>query len=82
MNFPSFDFAGVKLFIFCSVSLPQGFQLASMSWNFPSSNFCMSSFMNRYYLNFVFSWNIVFSPSIVIEKFAKYSILGCHLLSL
>jgi hypothetical protein len=33
-------------------------------------------------VNLVLSWNILLSPSIVIESFAGYSILGWHLCSL
>ena len=35
--------------------------------------------MERYCVNFVLSWNILISPSIVIESFAGYSSLGWHL---
>ena len=38
--------------------------------------------MEKYYVNLVLSWNILFSPSIVIESFAGYSSLGWHLCSL
>ena len=33
-------------------------------------------------MNFVLSWNTLVSPSMVIESFAGYSSLGCHLYSL
>ena len=35
--------------------------------------------MKRYCVNLVLSWNILFSPSMVIESFAEYSSLGWHL---
>ena len=35
-----------------------------------------------YCVNLVLSWNILFSPSIVIESFARYSIQGWHPCSL
>ena len=35
--------------------------------------------MERFCLNFVLSWNILVSPSMVIESFAGYSSLGWHL---
>ena len=38
--------------------------------------------MERYCVNLVLSWNILFSLSMVIESFAGYSSLGCHLCSL
>jgi hypothetical protein len=38
--------------------------------------------MERYCINFVLPWNILFSPSMVIESFAGYSSLGRHLCSL
>ena len=33
-------------------------------------------------MNLVLSWNTLVSPSMVIEAFAGYSSLGCHLCSL
>ena len=38
--------------------------------------------MERYYMNLILSWNILFSPSMVVESFAEYSSLGWHLCSL
>ena len=38
--------------------------------------------MERYCVNLVLSWNILFSLSMVIESFAGYSSLGWHLCSL
>ena len=38
--------------------------------------------MERYCVNFVLSWNILVSPSMVVENFAAYSSLGWHLCSL
>ena len=38
--------------------------------------------MERYCINLFLSWNILVSPSIVIESFAGYSSLGWHLSSL
>ena len=37
--------------------------------------------MERYCVNLVLSWNILVSPSMVIESFAGYSSLGWHLCS-
>ena len=37
--------------------------------------------MESYCVNLVLSWNILFSPSMVIESFAGYSSLGWHLCS-
>jgi hypothetical protein len=38
--------------------------------------------VERYYVNLAFSWNILVSPSMVIENFVGYSSLGWHLCSL
>jgi hypothetical protein len=38
--------------------------------------------VGKYYLNLVLSWNILVSPSMVIESFAGYSGLGWHFCSL
>ena len=38
--------------------------------------------MERYCVNLALSWNILVSPSIVIENFGGYSSLGWHLCSL
>jgi hypothetical protein len=38
--------------------------------------------VERYCVNLVLSWNILVSPSMVIESFAGYSSLGWHLCSL
>ena len=38
--------------------------------------------MERYCINLFLLWNILVSPSIVIESFAGYSSLGWHLSSL
>ncbi|KAL6084654.1 hypothetical protein STEG23_014043 [Scotinomys teguina] len=37
---------------------------------FPSSAFCKAGFVDRYCLNLVLPWNVLFTPSIVIESFA------------
>ena len=37
--------------------------------------------MERYYVNLVLSWNILVSPSRLIESFAGYSSLSWHLFS-
>ena len=37
--------------------------------------------MDRYCTNLVLSWNILVSPSMMIESFAGYSRLGWHLCS-
>jgi hypothetical protein len=35
--------------------------------------------VKRYCINLVLSWNTLVSPSMVLESFAGYSSLGCHL---
>ena len=49
---------------------------------FPSIILCRAGFVDRYCVNLVLSWNILFSPSMIIESFAGYSSLGWHLYSL
>ncbi|KAL6088245.1 hypothetical protein STEG23_035079 [Scotinomys teguina] len=46
-------------------SLCEHFDLADLSigWNFPSSVFCRAGFVDKYCLNLVLSWNILFTPS-------------------
>jgi hypothetical protein len=44
--------------------------------------FFRAGFVERYCVNLVLSWNILFSLSMVIESFAGYSSLGWHLCSL
>ena len=43
---------------------------------------CKAGLVDKYCLNLVLSWNILFSPSMLIESFASYSSLGWHLCSL
>ena len=50
-----------------------------LCWSFPSINLCKDRLVERYCLNLVLSKNILVSPSIVIESFAGYSILGWYL---
>jgi len=38
--------------------------------------------VERYCINLVLSWNILVSPSMLIESFAGYNSLGWHLCSL
>ena len=54
----------------------------SLCWHFSSIIFCRAGFVERYCVNLVLSWNILFSPSMVIDGFAGYSSLGWHLSSL
>jgi hypothetical protein len=56
--------------------------LMSLGWSFPSSIFYRTGFISIYCFNYVFSWNILLSPSMVIEIPARYSTLGWPLLSL
>ncbi|KAL6084947.1 hypothetical protein STEG23_026955 [Scotinomys teguina] len=43
----------------------------SIGWNLPSSAFCKAGFVDRYCSNLVLSWNVLFTPSMVIESFAR-----------
>ena len=51
-------------------------------WYFPPIILCRAGFVERYFVNLLLSWNVLFSPSMVIESFAGYSSLGWHLCSL
>lgn len=52
-------------------------ELATLGWSFVSSVFCGDGFVDRYCLKFFFfSWNILFSISVVIECAAGSSSLG------
>jgi hypothetical protein len=42
----------------------------------------MAEFVERYCINLFLSWNILVSPSMLVESFFEYSILGWHLCSL
>ena len=53
-----------------------------MCWSFPSRILCRAGLVDRCCLNLVLSWDILGCPSILIESFAGYSILGWHLCSL
>ena len=44
-----------------------------MCWCFPSIILCRAGFVERHCINLVLSWNILFSPSMVIESFVGYS---------
>ena len=57
-------------------------QVPSLCWSFPSRILCNAGLVNRYCLNLVLSWNILFSPSMLIENFAGSSSLGWDLCSL
>ena len=48
-------------------------------FSFYSSTFCKAEFAERYYLNMVLSWNILFSLSMVILNFAGCSSLDWHM---
>ena len=52
--------------------------LAFLGWGFLSSTFCRAGFVDMYCFNLVLSWNIFFSPSIVIKSFTGYSTIGLH----
>jgi hypothetical protein len=41
--------------------------LTPLGWSFPSSTFGRAGFVDRYCLNLMSSWNILFSPSLVIK---------------
>ena len=56
--------------------------MPSLCWNFPFRILCRAGFVDRSCLNLVLSWNILVSPSMMIESLAGYSNLGWHLWTL
>jgi hypothetical protein len=50
--------------------------------NFPPIILCRACMVEIYGLNLVLLWNILVSPFIVIESFARYNSLRWHLYSL
>ena len=56
--------------------------LSSLHWSFLSINFCRAGFVDMFCVNLVLSWNILLSPSKVIEIFVGYTSLGWNLWSL
>ena len=57
-------------------------EVSSLYWYFPPIIPCRAGFVERYCVNLVLLWNILVSPSILIESFAGYSSLGWNLCSL
>lgn len=55
--------------------------LSSLGWSFPSSTFCRVAFVNRYCLNLILLWNVLFSSYTILESFARYGSLPWHLWS-
>ena len=72
----AFDFV-----VRCLISCPFLVQLSYLCRSFSSRTLCKSGLVNRYCLNLVFSWDLLFSPSMLIECFAEYSSLVWHLCS-
>ena len=50
-----------------------------LCWSFPAIILRSAVFVKRYCVNLVLSWNILASPSMIIESFAGYSSLSWHL---
>jgi len=59
-----------------------GHSFPSLCWSFPSITLCKVRFVEWRCINLALSWNILVSPSMVIQSFAGYSNLGWHLYSL
>jgi len=55
--------------------------LDSLCWALPFIILCSAGFVERYCINLVLSWNILVSPSMLIESFVGYSNLGWQLCS-
>ena len=72
--FPSLGFTSGKLSVVCVFVGVK----TSLGWSFPSSTFCRAEFVDKYCLNLVLSWSILFSLSMVIESIAGYSSLGWY----
>jgi hypothetical protein len=53
-----------------------------LCWRFQFNILCRAGLVKRYCLNLVFSWNIIFSPSMMSDNFSEYSYLDWHLFSL
>ncbi|KAL6049627.1 hypothetical protein STEG23_012441, partial [Scotinomys teguina] len=45
----------------------------SIGWNLPSSAFCKAGFVDRYCSNLVLSWNVLFTPSMLVFSSFFYS---------
>jgi hypothetical protein len=54
-------------------------QFPSLCCSFPSIILSRAGFMGKFCVNLVLPWNILDSPSMVIESFSDYSNLGWHL---
>jgi len=52
-----------------------------LCFNIPSIILCMTGFVVRYCVNLFFLWNILVSPSILIDGFTQYNSAGWHLCS-
>ena len=57
-------------------------QLISLGWSIPSIVFYKARLVDRYCLNLVLSWNILFTLSMATKIFAVYCSLDWHLWSL
>ena len=53
-----------------------GVELLYLGWSVPSSIFCRAVFRDKYCLNFVFSWKVLFSPSTVMQSFTWVYLSG------
>ena len=76
--FLTLGFVGVRLSVACGLFFGAA-NFFGLDFSFYSSTFCKVEFAERYYLNMVLSWNILFSLSMVIVSFAECSILDWHL---
>jgi len=52
---------------------------SSMCWSFPSITLCRVGFVEIYCVNLILSWNILISPSMVIESYVEYYSLVWYL---
>lgn len=78
MCYPSFNFAGLGLFILCVfVGV-----ISLFHWSFPSSTYSGAGSVDRDCLSLSLSWNVLPFPPMVFKSFAVYSRLGWHLWSL
>ena len=73
--FSLFWFVGLGL---CILSIFLNF-VNFLDWNFPLSAFCRLGFVDKYCLNLMLSWNVLFYPCSVIEYFSGYPSLGWHM---
>jgi hypothetical protein len=75
VHFLCFGFSSFKLFI-SKTNVFISCVFRNLRWEFSFITFCISGFLDRCGTNLTLSWDILFSPSMVNEKFSGYISLG------